>query len=41
VRVTRDHRDPAKLFIHVSYEVRNTNNLFNQVYPFYLYEGTQ
>jgi hypothetical protein len=41
VRVERDARDPAKLLIHVQYEVRNTNNLFNQVYPFYLYEGTQ
>jgi hypothetical protein len=41
VRVERDSRDPAKLLIHVRYEVRNTNNLFNQVYPFYLYEGTQ
>lgn len=41
VRVERDGRDPAKLLIHVQYEVRNTNNLFNQVYPFYLYEGTQ
>lgn len=41
VRVERDGRDPAKLLIHVQYEVRNTNNLFNQVYPFFLYEGTQ
>ena len=41
VRAERDDRDPAKLLIHVQYEVRNTNNLFNQVYPFYLYEGTQ
>jgi phage baseplate assembly protein W len=31
----------GKLNIHVSYTVRTTNNLFNQVYPFYLYEGSK
>ena len=41
VQVTRDEQTPEKLLIHVQYEVRTTNNLFNQVYPFYLYEGTQ
>jgi len=40
VRVERDAQNPEKLLIHVQYEVRNTNNLFNQVYPFYLYEGS-
>lgn len=33
--------DAGKLNIHVSYTVRTTNNLFNQVYPFYLHEGTK
>jgi len=40
VQVTRDAGTPEKLLIHVQYEVRTTNNLFNQVYPFYLYEGS-
>lgn len=40
VRVERDPKQEEKLLIHVQYEVRNTNNLFNQVYPFYLYEGS-
>ena len=40
VKVTRDERVSEKLLIHVKYEVRTTNNLFNQVYPYYLYEGS-
>ena len=40
VRVERDGVHEERLLIHVQYEVRNTNNLFNQVYPFYLYEGS-
>ena len=39
VKVERDVRQSEKLLIHVQYEVRTTNNLFNQVYPFYLHEG--
>jgi phage baseplate assembly protein W len=39
VKVVRDASDAEKLLIHVQYEVRTTNNLFNQVYPFYLHEG--
>jgi phage baseplate assembly protein W len=39
VSVERDMEVAEKLFIHVQYEVRTTNNLFNQVYPFYLHEG--
>ncbi|TLS53972.1 GPW/gp25 family protein [Paenibacillus antri] len=39
VKVVRDAREAEKLLIHVQYEVRTTNNLFNQVYPFYLHEG--
>ena len=30
----------GRLSLHISYVVRATNNLFNQVYPFYLEEGT-
>lgn len=33
--------DPAKVMIHISYLVRTTNNLFNQVFPFYLFEGSK
>ena len=40
VRVDRDAANTEKLLIHVQYAVRTTNNLFNQVYPFYLYEGS-
>jgi len=40
VRVQRDAANAEKLLIHVQYAVRTTNNLFNQVYPFYLYEGS-
>lgn len=39
VDVTRDPKHAERLNIHVSYKVRTTNNLFNQVYPFYLHEG--
>jgi len=41
VKAGRDPTDPARLQLHVKYEVRTTNNLFNQVYPFYLHEGVQ
>ncbi|MDQ6423033.1 GPW/gp25 family protein [Paenibacillus sp. LHD-117] len=36
--------DPAsngRVLLEVGYTVRSTNNLFNQVYPFYLEEGTK
>ncbi|OXS56185.1 baseplate protein [Cohnella sp. CIP 111063] len=36
-----DPSHPGKLSIGISYVVRSTNNLFNQVYPFYLEEGTK
>jgi hypothetical protein len=29
----------GKVNVQIRYTVRTTNNLFNQVYPFYLYEG--
>ncbi|THF73387.1 GPW/gp25 family protein [Cohnella fermenti] len=40
VQAERDSGDESKLLLHVKYEVRTTNNLYNQVYPFYLYEGS-
>jgi len=40
VRAESDSSRPGLLQIHVRYVVRSTNNLFNQVYPFYLEEGT-
>ncbi len=33
--------DEGKMFIHVSYVVRSTNNPFNLVFPYYLTEGTE
>ena len=41
VTIKMDEYEPAKLRINVQYVVRTTNNLFNQVYPFYLYEGSK
>lgn len=40
VNAIPDRTDPGKVQIRIQYLVRTTNNLFNQVYPFYLYEGT-
>lgn len=40
VQVLRDGKEDNRLNIHVQYTVRTTNNLYNQVYPFYLYEGS-
>ncbi|MFD2673195.1 GPW/gp25 family protein [Marinicrinis sediminis] len=39
VRAEADASIPGKLHIHIQYTVRNTNNLYNQVFPFYLFEG--
>lgn len=41
VEAKLDDIDNGKLMIHITYMVRSTNNLFNQVYPFYLEEGTK
>ncbi|KPV59868.1 baseplate protein [Paenibacillus sp. A3] len=41
VRAEPDTDDPGKVMIRIRYEVRSTNNLFNQVYPFYIHEGTK
>jgi len=41
VEVTQDESRPGRMHIGITYVVRSTNNLFNQVYPFYLEEGTK
>ncbi len=41
VEVTQDESKPGRMHIGITYVVRSTNNLFNQVYPFYLEEGTK
>jgi hypothetical protein len=41
VEASADDALSGRLTIRVSYVVRSTNNLFNQVYPFYLEEGTK
>ncbi|UUZ94996.1 GPW/gp25 family protein [Paenibacillus sp. P25] len=41
VRAEPDPGNPGKVMIRIRYEVRATNNLFNQVYPFYIHEGTK
>jgi uncharacterized protein len=41
VEAVPDREDPGKVMIRISYLVRTTNNLFNQVYPFYLLEGSK
>lgn len=40
VEAESDRQDAGKVLLHIRYTVRTTNNLFNLVYPFYLYEGT-
>lgn len=40
VEAETDRLDAGKVLLHIRYTVRTTNNLFNLVYPFYLYEGT-
>jgi phage baseplate assembly protein W len=39
VEVSTDELDVGKLLIRINYRVRDTNNEFNLVYPFYLEEG--
>ncbi|ASS75491.1 baseplate protein [Tumebacillus algifaecis] len=41
VKISLDDNEAGKLHISVSYVVRTTNNLYNQVYPFYMHEGTK
>ena len=39
VEVLPDKERDNQLNIHIQYTVRTTNNLYNLVYPYYLYEG--
>ena len=39
VEVSTEEATEGKLLIGINYRVRNTNNEFNLVYPFYLTEG--
>jgi len=41
VKANLDPSNNGRLLLNISYIVRSTNNLFNQVYPFYLEEGTK
>lgn len=41
VQASIDSGSDGRLLLSISYVVRATNNLFNQVYPFYLEEGTK
>lgn len=41
VEINVSNEDSYKLEIRIGYVVRQTNNLFNMVYPFYLNEGTR
>lgn len=41
VEVKPDRHNNGRVLMSVSYAVRSTNNLFNQVFPFYLEEGTK
>lgn len=41
VEVKPDRQNNGRVLMNVSYAVRSTNNLFNQVFPFYLEEGTK
>ncbi len=40
VRVNNEQEREGVLLIEISYLVRNTNNPFNLVYPYYINEGT-
>lgn len=40
-KVVYEEAQPEKLLITVQYVVRETNNLFNKVYPYFLHEGTE
>lgn len=40
VEAVMEDEERGKLRLNISYLVRNTNNLYNLVYPFYIREGT-
>ena len=39
VEVSTERVDDGILYVSIDYRIRNTNNEFNLVYPFYLTEG--
>ncbi len=39
VDIEEDNEYQNKYLVNIEYTVRSTNNLFNLVYPFYIYEG--
>lgn len=39
VEVVKDYGDTSRVLVNISYVVRSTNNGYNMVYPFYLFEG--
>ncbi|NHN32417.1 GPW/gp25 family protein [Paenibacillus agricola] len=41
VQALVDSQENGKVNIRIQYMVRSTNNLFNQVYPFYIHEGSK
>ncbi len=41
VEAAVDPKSSGRVNIHVQYRVRTTNNLYNQVYPFYIQEGAK
>ncbi len=41
IKALFDREDSGKLNINIRYTVSTTNNMFNLVYPFYIYEGTK
>lgn len=41
VSVECGEMDRTAILLHVSYTVRSTNNRYNQVYPFYVTEGSE
>jgi phage baseplate assembly protein W len=39
IKVTPDTNSAGVLLIQIKYKIRSTNNVYNQVYPFYLDKG--
>lgn len=39
IKVTSDTQTAGVLLIQIKYKIRSTNNVYNQVYPFYLDKG--
>jgi phage baseplate assembly protein W len=40
VQATPSPEQDSQVLINISYQIRDTNELFNMVYPFFLQEGT-